>query len=200
MDPESTDRLTEHRSAIYRYIRGIVRDATVAEDLVQETLLRAHEKLTTLENPASLIPWLYRIATNICHDRYRAAAYRHKVVPLDAGTHGAEGADDTSPANTLTDASPRLDTVMEQREMSACVQDFLAELSDSYRAVILLHDTQGLTNPEIAEMLGVSLATVKIRLHRARNKLRAALAEACAFSTDERGVLVCERKPPKSDR
>ncbi len=83
--------------------------------------------------------------------------------------------------------------------MSACVQDYLAELSDSYRAVILLHDAEGLTNPEIAEMLGVSVATVKIRLHRARAKLRAALARACSFSTDERGVLVCDPKSPESD-
>lgn len=63
--------------------------------------------------------------------------------------------------------------------MSSCVQDYIAALPESYRAVILLHDVQGLTNPEIAEMLGLSLATTKIRLHRARNRLRAALGEGC---------------------
>ena len=78
--------------------------------------------------------------------------------------------------------------------MSGCVQQYIAQLSDSYRAVILLHDTQGLTNPEIAEMLDLSLATVKIRLHRARKRLREALLRACSFSYDDRGVLICERK------
>jgi len=84
---------------------------------------------------------------------------------------------------------------MEQKEMSSCVQGYLAELSDPFRAVILLHDAEGLTNPEIAAMLGVSLPTVKIRLHRARAKLRDALGRACSFSTDERGVFVCDPKP-----
>ena len=83
---------------------------------------------------------------------------------------------------------------MEQSEMSACVQKYMAGLPDSYRAVILLHDAEGLTNPEIAEMLGISLATVKIRIHRAREKLRVALGQACSFSADERGVVVCEPK------
>ena len=79
--------------------------------------------------------------------------------------------------------------------MSSCVQDYLEELPDDYRAVILLHDLEGLTNPEIAEMLGCSLATAKIRLHRARKKLKEALDNACEFSRDDRGVFVCERKP-----
>ena len=67
-------------------------------------------------------------------------------------------------------------------------------LSDAYRAVILLHDLHGMSGPEIAATLGLSLPTVKIRLHRARRKLRAALEAGCQFSRDERGVLVCESK------
>nr|NIM05142.1 RNA polymerase sigma factor [Armatimonadota bacterium]NIM23371.1 RNA polymerase sigma factor [Armatimonadota bacterium]NIM67232.1 RNA polymerase sigma factor [Armatimonadota bacterium]NIN05419.1 RNA polymerase sigma factor [Armatimonadota bacterium]NIO96623.1 RNA polymerase sigma factor [Armatimonadota bacterium] len=58
---------------------------------------------------------------------------------------------------------------------------------------------EGLTNPEIAEMLGASLSTIKIRLHRAREKLRAALSEGCLFTIDERGVFVCEPKRPKPE-
>jgi RNA polymerase sigma-70 factor (ECF subfamily) len=85
--------------------------------------------------------------------------------------------------------------VVEQREMSSCVQDYLETLPDDYRAVILLHDLEGLTNPEIATMLGCSLATAKIRLHRARKKLKEALDNACRFIRDERDVFVCERKP-----
>ncbi len=76
--------------------------------------------------------------------------------------------------------------------MSDCVNEFLDGLSNEYRQVILLHDLEGLTNPEIAEMLGASLDAVKIRLHRARRKLRDALAAGCDFSYDENNVLVCE--------
>ena len=183
--------ITAHRAAIYRYILGIVRDPTAAEDLTQDTLLRAHSKRATLEDPSKLISWLYRIATNRCRDRFREASYRHPTSSIDS-----EGGDvsESSIATTVPDTGPRLDKAMEQKEMSACVQDYLTGLSDSYRAVILLHDAEGLTNPEIADMLGVSLATVKIRLHRAREKLRSVLAEACSFSADERGVVVCEPK------
>jgi RNA polymerase sigma-70 factor (ECF subfamily) len=174
--PDSTavPEIAGHRRALYRYIRSLVRDAAEAEDLTQETLLRAYEKLSTLDDEA---------------DRFRQASFRNRPRSLDEGTEaGLESGDRIAPVDT----APRLDKLMEQREMSACVQDYIEALPESHRAVILLHDVQGLTNPEIAEMLGVSLATVKIRLHRARKRLRAALDEGCSFSQDERGVKVCE--------
>ena len=79
-----------------------------------------------------------------------------------------------------------LQQTIERNEMSACVQRHLADLPDSYHAVILLHDQYGLIGPEIAETLGASLATVKIRLHRARHRLQATLEAGCAFSLDVR--------------
>jgi len=191
--PDLSESLATHREAIVRYIRGIVRNDAEAEDLTQETLLRAYNKLSTLEDPTRLVPWLYRIATNAAYDRFRQASYRHRPLSLEEDS-GAAG--ETAKLEVMPDDSPRLDKLMEQREMSSCVQEYIEDLSDSYRAVILLHDVQGLTNPEIAEMLGVSLATVKIRLHRARTRLRAALGEGCSFSQDERDVQVCEPKKP----
>ena len=184
--------LAVHREAVARYIRGIVRDDAEAEDLTQETLLRAYTKLSTLEDPTKLLPWLYRIATNATYDRFRQASYRYRPTSIegDTGTAGVPPALEVVPDDSL-----RLDKVMEQKEMSSCVQEYIEDLADSYRAVILLHEVQGMTNPEIAEMLGVSLATVKIRLHRARAKLRAALGEGCSFSEDDRGVQVCEPRP-----
>jgi len=85
--------------------------------------------------------------------------------------------------------------VIERAEMSECVETFLDDLPGAYRTVILMHDLEGLTNPEIARMLGVSREAVKIRLHRARRKLRAALQGACDFAHDDRGVFVYERSP-----
>ncbi len=76
--------------------------------------------------------------------------------------------------------------------MSVCGQRYRNDLPDGYRAVILLHDLNGQTDPEIAAALDVSLANVKVRLHRARQKLRAALGAGCTFSHDECNVLVCE--------
>jgi RNA polymerase sigma-70 factor (ECF subfamily) len=191
---EDADRLAPQREAMYRYILGMVRDPAEAEDLTQETLLRAYGKLASLEDPARLVPWLYRIATNVTYDRFRQASYRHRPQQLSEDGEGP----DREAVVDLADSGPRLDKLMQQREMSSCVQDYIAALPESYRAVILLHDVQGLTNPEIAEMLGLTLATVKIRLHRARNRLRAALGEGCSFSSDERGVKVCEPRRESS--
>lgn len=192
-----SESLATHRDSIYRYVLSVVRNPAVADDLTQETLLRAYRRLTSLEDATRLAPWLYRIATNICHDRFRDASHRHRPASIDSGVASS---DDGDLAQTVSDPAPRLDKVMEQAEMTSCVQRYIAGLSDSYRAVILLHDVEGLTNPEIAEMLGVSLPTVKIRIHRARARLREALGRACSFSMDERGVFVCDPKADDSGR
>ncbi len=188
---EASRLLGDHRDAIFRFLLGMARDPAEAEDLTQETLLRAHDKLASLEDETRLVPWLYRIAGNIARDRFRQASWRHRPEPLET-----EGSEEALP---IVDAGPRLDKVMEQREMSDCVRSYLEDLSDAYRTVILLHDVQGLTNPEIAELLGVSVGAVKIRLHRARGKLRQALGEGCSFSRDERGVKVCEPRSESED-
>jgi RNA polymerase sigma-70 factor (ECF subfamily) len=170
---------------LYRYAFSLMHEAAEADDVVQETFLRTHHRLDSLRDPTALTPWLYRIATHICLDRLRQ---RTRRAPLEID------ADPTDVTEVDSD-SPSLQQIVEQNEMSDCVQRYLDSLSDSYRAVILLHDLHELTGPEMAELLGVSLATVKIRLHRARRKLQAQLEVGCAFSHDKRDVLVCEPKP-----
>jgi RNA polymerase sigma-70 factor (ECF subfamily) len=195
MEPSSpsTDKLTNLWSAygapIRGYVLSLVRDPAEAEDLTQETFLRAIKKLSTLQDESKLSSWLYRIATNLCHDRFRQLSRRKDSVSLDAPFDD----ESTSLAQTLPDSdAPSLNLLLEQSEMGACVQRYVEDLPDSYRGVILLHDLEGMTNEEIAEMIGCSTGAVKIRLHRARARLKRALENACAFSTDERGVFVCE--------
>jgi RNA polymerase sigma-70 factor (ECF subfamily) len=109
-------------------------------------------------------------------------------VPLESSVEDSSGA--TSP--TFAAVGPPLDQLLEQEDMSACVQQYIEELPDSQRVVLLLHDLEGMTNPEIAEMLGCSVGAAKIRFHRARTKLKSVLENNCAFTTDRRGVFVCE--------
>lgn len=183
----------QYRGPLQRYVRSLVRDRAEADDITQETFLRAYQNLPTLQDQAKLSPWLYRIATNLCYDRFRQTASRPIAQSLDDAT---DLAGEPGEAALAGDPAPRLDRLLEQKEMSACVQEYLDSLSDSYRAVILLHDVQELSNPQIAEMLGCSVATVKIRLHRARARLRAKLAKGCDLSQDKWGVLVCDPKGP----
>ena len=176
-----------YRAPIQRYILHLVHDEDRAEDLTQETFLRVHERLDALKDPVALEAWLYRIATNVCYDRFRQRLHRRPALPLaviEGG--GVTVADD--------DAALRPDQLLEQSEMSDCVLRFLTELPDAQREVIVLHDLQAFTGPEIAERLGISVENAKIRLHRARARLRNAITRACEFSCNDRGVFVCEPK------
>lgn len=189
-DPEFTKIFGRYHGRIHRYVVALLPNRAEAEDITQETFLRAYRKLSTLRDPGGLSSWLYRIATNLCYDSFRQTASRPQTQELG----GPE--DQDAPAMVDSD-SPRLDQALARQEMSTCVQRYLEDLPDHYRAVIMLHDLEGLTNAEIATMLGCSLATAKIRLHRARQKLRTILGEVCEVSVDKRGVTVCR---PKSSR
>ncbi|HEX6329417.1 MAG TPA: RNA polymerase sigma factor [Jiangellaceae bacterium] len=175
----------EHRSRIYRYLLSMARDPDVAEDLTQETFLRALQGLGSLRDRAALVPWLYRLATNVFIDWVRAEGRRRLAY---AGGKDSDG----DLVGEIPDPAARIDRRVEQSEMSECVQDFVDDLPDDFRSVILLHDAHGLSNPEIAEMLGLTLATTKIRVHRARLRLRQALEVGCEFEPDDRGVTVCD--------
>jgi RNA polymerase sigma-70 factor (ECF subfamily) len=169
---------------IFRYIMNMIRDTTEAEDLTQETFLRAYQRRDSLRDEGAQTAWLYRIATHVCLDRLRQYARRN---PMESDA-------DLDQVDIAEPDTPSLQQTLEQEEMSECVQSYLNRLSDSYRTVILLHDMHELTASEIAQLLGESLATIKIRLHRARRKLSLALQASCDFSHDERDVLVCESK------
>lgn len=169
---------------IFRYILSMVHDNAEAQDLTQETFLRAYRGREALREAGAQTAWLYRIATHVCLDRLRQHARR---APRESET-------DLDQVEVAEPDAPSLQQTIERDEMSGCVQGYLNRLPDSYRAVILLHDMHELTAPEIAQLLGESLATVKIRLHRARHKLRIALQAGCEFSYDERSTLTCESK------
>jgi RNA polymerase sigma-70 factor (ECF subfamily) len=78
--------------------------------------------------------------------------------------------------------------------MNSCIREYIEQLPEDYRAVLVLSEVEGLKNLEIAEILGVSLYTVKIRLHRARARLKERLGSHCNFYLDERSELACDRK------
>ena len=182
--------LEEYRGDIQRYLTSLLQDPVQAEDLVQETFLRAHRSMETLRDPAALKAWLYRIATNLCCDHFRRLA-SPAVLSLVGGE--ITGLMESQFADL---DEPGTESLIERGQMSSCVQQIVQRLPETYRIVILLHDVHGLTNLEIAKVLDCSLEAAKIQLHRARGKLKEALLQACEFSHDERGVFVCAPKPP----
>jgi RNA polymerase sigma-70 factor, ECF subfamily len=182
-------RLVPFHQQVQRHLLAMVRDAELAEELTQETYARALSRIDQLRDPQAALAWLYRIATTVALNRLRGR--RSSTVPLDADelSDEIEETSDGARAPSLVGGS------LERSEMSDCVDGYLAALPDDYRIAILLHDAHGLGNAEIAELVGCSLATAKIRVHRARERLRETLTEACTFEIDARGVLVCDPRP-----
>ncbi|MBU3949827.1 MAG: RNA polymerase sigma factor [Proteobacteria bacterium] len=185
--------LEKEWAALVKYIRGIVRNSGVADDLTQETMLRAYLDISELRDHARFIPWLYRIATNVCRDYFRKQKRTNKQV--------YDGSDAIiAPQDLRDENAPQLDKVIECAEMGECVRQYFDKLPNSYRVVIILHDLEEMTNPEIADILCISIHATKVRLHRARRRLRIILENVCNFYTDERGILVCEPKKDKSSK
>jgi RNA polymerase sigma-70 factor (ECF subfamily) len=180
----------EYNRPIYRYLLRLTENEAEAEDLTQEAFVRVHRGLPGFRGDSSVKTWLYRIASNVFLDHTRRASTKQARV--------TEAFDDSVGIDTdwADEDAPRPEKVAEQSEMSACVQEHVEALPESYKTVLVLHDDEGLKVREIADVLGCSEATAKIRLHRAREKLRASLDAGCDFSRDEQDVFVCERKAP----
>lgn len=182
---------------IFRYLTRLVGQSE-AEDLTQEVFLKVNRGLPDFKGDAKLSTWIYRIATNVATDRIRSRSSREsrsgKAVPLDEQRNGES-------VDLKGDKKPSLEKQAMREEMSACVQDYINSLPESYRVPVTLSEIGGLTNKEIAEALGLTLETVKIRLHRGRAKLKEKLEGGCNFDRDEEDILVCDPKaaPDPSD-
>ena len=174
----------QYYSRVRGFILGLVKNEAVADDLVQETFIRIQKSLDDLRDPAKMTSWVFRIAHNLCQDHFR----RSREVPIDE-----EAISESN--NHLGEKD--LQKEIEQQEMGACVQDKVKMLPESLRSVVLLFDTMDLSQREVAEILGITVENVKVRLHRARRRLKEILQEECTFEVDERNVLVCEPSTKK---
>ena len=173
----------EFHSRIRRYL-GHLAGAHEADDLTQETFLRISQALGGFRGESALSTWVYRIATNVGLDRLRSASFQ------------AAARQAAPQALTILGVAPAVEQEIAREEMGQCIRGFIAELPVDYRSVLVLSELAELPDRQIAEVLGLTLETVKIRLHRARARLREILERECALSRDERNELTCE---PRSD-
>lgn len=157
-----------------------------AEDITQEVFEKVSRSLADFKGESKLSTWLYRIATNTALDRLRSPSYKRASDELPNETEDREA---------LTGhRKPPVDQKLIRKEMSECVREFIDKLSPDYRTVIILSELEGFKNREIADILQVSLDTVKIRLHRARAGLKKELDNGCDFYHNEQNILACDRK------
>ena len=180
------------RPKIHRYLTRFVGEHE-AEDLTQEVFVKVSQALKTFRSESQLSTWIYRIATNAALDRLRSPSFRQMVQKRLANDPIALSEIEPSDKDVWTrEKTPSLEISLIRKEMNECIRNFVENLPTDYRTVVVLSELEGLKNNEIAEILGVSLDTVKIRLHRAKAKLRKELETHCRFYRDERNELACD--------
>ena len=150
-----------HQRAVYRVAYGLTRNAADADDLAQETFVRAYQALGRFRAGEPLHPWLSRIAVNLCYSLFRRRTRRPEtsIEPLvEAGHQWSAGED---PADETA-----------ERERAVHLEQAFAGLSQEHQAVLVLRVVQELSYEEIAAALGVPIGTVMSRLSRARAELK----------------------------
>jgi RNA polymerase sigma factor (sigma-70 family) len=144
-----------------RVVRVQVRSDEECRDLVQQTFLQLHRARRDYRKGQPLRPWLLTIAYNLCRDRWRALGHRREI-PIE----------DAPPVVESTTAAD----LLQERQRAVQLRQAMAELPSEQRRVIEMHWFGGLPLPEVATALGVSLSAVKVRAHRAYERLRNNLA------------------------
>lgn len=181
----------EFHPKVLHYLTRLVGDSE-AEDVAQAVFEKVNRNLDGFKGQSKLSTWIFRIATNAALDRLKSPSYKRTLsgplapVPLQSVESFAMTSDKP--------ASP--DKKVLRDEMSDCIREFVDRLPPDYRTIIILNELEGFTNREIAEILQISLDTAKIRLHRARARLKESLEAGCDFYLNEQSELACDRKQP----
>lgn len=147
--------LCQYQPSITRFARKYCATAEDAEDAVQETLWTIYRKIGTLRSSAAFVSWAFQIVRNYCYELLSPARYEGLVIDeaiLDTIDHSAD---------------PELTVALRNDVVGA-----IAHLPSAYRQILILRDVEGYSAPEVAEMLRISIPTVKSRLHRGRILLR----------------------------
>ncbi len=153
----------QYHDRVRKFILSRVPNRWAADDLMQETFLRVLQSLATVRDPEKLSSWIFRIAANLCQDYFRTA--RRNPLSYDdnpAGEWPGEGS---------------LEQQIEQYQLTLWVQELIKLLPEPQRQVIFLCDIKQESYREAADLLGISLENLKVRLHRARKQLKAIMEE-----------------------
>ena len=182
----------EFHPKVLRYLSGMI-GPVEAEDVAQNVFMKAHAGLKNFRGEASLATWIFRIATNAAFDRLRNSSFRQTE------RLGSEMSDDSAIETAtaeLADKARSADSALIRSEMNECIKTYVDALPENYRAVLVLSEFEELKNQDIAEILGLSVDAVKIRLHRARRELKQRFEANCEIYRSEDDAIVCDKKLP----
>jgi RNA polymerase sigma-70 factor (ECF subfamily) len=168
-------------SRVYRVAHGVTGNAADAEEVVQDVFVALFRKAASFEGRAALGTWLYRIAVNTALNKRRGKrAQLEEPLEMHLPAYTADGHREGDRSFLLADWSQMPDEILLSREGRDVVQAAVERLPAHYRIVLVLRDVEELSNEEVAEVVGDSVASVKSRLHRARMALREQLTRTYA--------------------
>jgi RNA polymerase sigma-70 factor, ECF subfamily len=162
----------EHQRMVYQLALHLLGDHNEALDLSQEVFLRVFRTIGSFRNQSALRTWIYRIVVNQARNRQRWWRRRHRAEQVSLDDHIRQNGD---LASNATGCSP--DQVLKQKELASRIWVALEALPFDQRSIIVLREIDGLSYEEIAFSMGVAIGTVKSRLARARESLRAQLRD-----------------------
>lgn len=168
--------LERHQAQIYRFGMRMCRDPEDARDVLQETLLAMARGVGDFRGDSSISTWLYSVARSFCIKKRR----RSKFAPSEQALASAAAPE----TEAVADPGRGPDEVLAGKEVEEALERAIRALDPMYREVLLLRDVEGLTAPEVAEVLGISVQAVKSRLHRARLAVRDGVAPVLGIPGD----------------
>jgi RNA polymerase sigma-70 factor (ECF subfamily) len=170
--------MTRYRSKIFSIALGLLRNRADAEEITQDTFIRAHRGLARFRGDSSLATWLHRIAVNLARNRYWYFFRRRRQDSLSLDHAIGDNADGTFADLIATDTpDPAQESV--RGEFAALVSNCMEKLDQKHREILTLRNVLNLPYEEIAHKLGINVGTVKSRIARARENLRSLLSEMC---------------------
>lgn len=170
-DANAAERLVStFGDRVYRLAIGITGNREDAEEAMQDAFWTVIRKIDTFRGQAALGSWIYRIAANAAYHKRRSSAPRCHEIALDEILPRFH--EDGCYAEPIVDWSAEIDDPAVQGELRHVLTSALQGLPDHYRAVIILHDVEGLSMAEVADCLNITVPTAKSRVHRARLVLR----------------------------
>jgi RNA polymerase sigma-70 factor, ECF subfamily len=175
-EPDAAERLVErYGDRVYRLAMRITGLREDAEEAAQDALWTVARKVNMFKGESAFGSWIYRITANAAYQKLRARRQKSAEIAIDDVLPSLDG--DGRHFEPMDDWSNRVDEQALQGELREVLQRAIDGLPSDYRTALVLHDVEGLSNPDIAEALGISLPAVKSRVHRSRLFVRKQLAD-----------------------
>ena len=175
-EPDAADRLVErYGDRVYRLAMRITGLNEDAEEAAQDALWTAARKIHMFKGESAFGSWIYRITANAAYQKLRTRRQKSAEIAMDDVLPSLDG--DGRHFEPMDDWSNRVDEQALQGELRDVLQRAIDGLPADYRTALVLHDVEGLSNPDIAEALNISLPAVKSRVHRSRLFVRKQLAD-----------------------